>query len=203
MPHHSRQALLFATVVLLWAPGLWAQDQPRQAPKSETVQTQSRPAASHPGFERLKKLAGEWVPAETAEPTTQPTGDREGAGPSDTSQPICIYKVVSAGSVVQETLFPGTPHEMVTMYYQEGPDLILTHYCAMGNQPRMRAEPPTDASKLEFKFAGGSNINPGKDMHMHDLTLTFVDADRVRAEWTLYRDGQQSGVKTFDLKRKK
>jgi hypothetical protein len=154
--------------------------------------------AGHPGFEKLKKLAGEWVSVdEAAAPTSQP-----GAAKSEAA-PLAVYKVVSAGSVVQETLFPGTPHEMVTMYYQEGPDLVLTHYCAMGNQPRMKAEPPTDAGKLEFKFAGGSNIDPGKDQHMHDLTLTFVDADHIRAEWTLYRDGKQSGVKKFDLQRKK
>jgi hypothetical protein len=169
---------------------LCAQDKPRETPKSEMQVATSQP--THPGFEKMKALAGEWFSADEKDQTKDAA-----------ARPVCIYKVTSAGSVVQETLLPGTPHEMVTMYYQEGPDLVLTHYCALGNQPRMKAAPPTAPDKLEFKFAGGSNIDPGKDAHMHDLTLTFVDADHLRATWTLYQNGQPSKVETFALKRKR
>ncbi len=198
MPRRNRHVLPSAIVALLFTAPLWAQDKPREAPKPEGAAATSQPAPTHPGFEKLKKLAGEWLSAD--EPAEKP--GRKGAAENAASQPICIYKVVSAGSVVQETLFPGTEHEMITMYYQDGPDLVLTHYCALGNQPRMKAEPPTAPDKLEFKFAGGSNIDPAKDAHMHDLTLTFVDGDHLRADWTLYRDGQPGGVTNIALKRK-
>jgi hypothetical protein len=165
------------------------------APAPVSTERPAAPASPHPGWEKLKQLAGEWIAAVDA------------AAEKDTSAdavlPLCIYRVTSAGSVVQETLFPGTPHEMVTMYHLDGPDLVLTHYCALGNQPRMRAEPPGAPNKLVFKFAGGTNIDPAKDGHMHDLTLTFIDADHVRAEWASYAKGRQSGVKTFEMKRKK
>jgi hypothetical protein len=192
MTRYCRYWLLPACTALLLTAGLCAQDKPREAPKSDQPAATTQPAPVHPGLAKLKKLAGEWLSA-----------DEPDKGQSaDAGQPICTYKVTSAGSVVMETLFPGTPHEMVTMYYQEGPDLVLTHYCALGNQPRMKAEPPTSPDKLEFKFAGGSNIDPGKDAHMHELTLTFVDADHLRATWTSYSAGKPSGVKTFELKRK-
>ena len=110
---------------------------------------------------------------------------------------------MSAGSAVQETLFPGTPHEMVTMYHLDGADLVLTHYGALGNQPKMCAEASTDPAKLVFKFVGGTNINPEKDAHMHDLTLTFVAPDHLRAAWTHYDNGKSTGVRTFDMLRKK
>jgi hypothetical protein len=194
---HMRHALLAAVLALLWTGGFCAQDKPHEVRKGEGAVATSQPAQTHPGFEKLKKLAGEWL---SADEPAEPNRDRKEAAET---RPVCIYKVTSAGSVVQETLLPGTPHEMVTMYYQEGPDLVLTHYCALGNQPRMKAEPPTAPDKLEFKFAGGSNINPGKDAHMHDLTLTFVDPDHLRATWTLYQNGQPSKVETFELKRKR
>ncbi|MDD4868213.1 MAG: hypothetical protein PHQ28_14170 [Mycobacterium sp.] len=155
---------------------------------------------TNPGFEKLKQLAGEWVAAD--EPST-PAGEKKNEKKTDAPAPICIYRTVSAGTAVQETLFPGTPHEMVTMYHLDGADLVLTHYCALGNQPKMRAEKSADSSKLVFKFAGGTNIDPEKDAHMHDLTLTFVAPDRLRAEWTHYANGKSTGVKTFEMLRKK
>ncbi|MCK7511304.1 MAG: hypothetical protein MZV70_49445 [Desulfobacterales bacterium] len=51
------------------------------------------------------------------------------------------YRITANGSVVLETLFPGTDHEMLTLYHLDNDRLGLTHYCAMGNQPRMELDP--------------------------------------------------------------
>ncbi len=124
------------------------------------------------------------------------------AQPPDAAATL-VYKVIAAGSAVHEHMFPGTPHEMVTMYHCDGPDLMLTHYCAAGNQPRMKAEKSADPNQLVFHFAGGTNLNPAKDMHMHDVTITFIDAYHIRQEWTHYKDGKLSGTVTIELKRVK
>src|SRR6058998_1207043 len=81
----------------------------------------------HPGLERLKKLAGTWVAA-----------DKDG---KPTDQVVSVVRVTAAGSAVHETLFPGQPHEMVSLYHTDGADLVMTHYCSLGNQPRMKADP--------------------------------------------------------------
>jgi hypothetical protein len=122
-------------------------------------------AAPHPGLERLKKLAGTWVMA-----------DKDG---KPTDQVVSVIKVTAAGSAVHETLFPGQPQEMVSVYYRDGEDLMMTHYCALGNQPRMKADPKSPANQIHFQFAGGSNLDPAKDMHMHEGTLTFIDEDHI------------------------
>jgi hypothetical protein len=132
--------------------------------------------ATHPGLERLKKLAGEWVAA-----------DADG---KPTSQVVSAFKVTAAGSAVQETIFPGTGHEMVTLYHLDGPDLVLTHYCALGNQPHLKADPKAPADQLRFLFAGGSNMNADKDMHMHEGSITFIDDDHILSSWQAYKDGK-------------
>lgn len=162
---------------------------------------QDKPA--NPGFEKLKSLVGEWVEAEQPAAEKGEKGEQTEKAEKKDAQPAVVYRVVAAGSVVQETLFPGTPHEMVTMYYMDGPDLVLTHYCAAHNQPHMKAEKAANDRQLIFKFAGGSNIDPAKDGHMHDLTMTFIDADHIRSEWTYYADGKKGDTKTFELARKK
>ena len=113
------------------------------------------------------------------------------------------YRVTAAGSAVVETLFPGTPHEMVTMYTLDRGTLVLTHYCAMRNQPHMRARPGAAPNEVVFDFAGGANIDPKQDTFMHDARFVFVDADHVRGEWTGWSAGKPTGKTVFDMERKR
>jgi hypothetical protein len=57
----------------------------------------------------------------------------------------------------------------------------MTHYCVLGNQPRMKADPKSPANQIRFEFAGGTNLDPAKDKHMHEGTITFLDDDHI--EW--------------------
>jgi hypothetical protein len=121
----------------------------------------------HPALERLKKLAGTWVAA-----------DKDG---KPTDQVVSVIKVTAGGSAVHETLFPGQPHEMVSIYHLDGNDLVMTHFCMLGNQPRMKADPKSPPNQIHFEFAGGTNLDPAKDKHMHEGTITFIDDDHI--EW--------------------
>lgn len=149
-------------------------------------------AAEHmpPGFKPapalapFRALAGDWVMSEQGRTMT------------------INYRVTGSGTAVVETLFPGTPHEMTTVYTQEGGDLLLTHYCDSGNQPRMRAKTP-GGKVVDFAFDGGANFDPAKDPHMHEVKFTFIGPDAIQAEWTSWADGKPSGTKVFHLTRRK
>src|SRR5689334_2395325 len=64
-------------------------------------------------FERMKSLVGTWK------------------GKTDMGQgPVEItvhYRMLAGGSVLEERVFEGTPNEMVTMYYDQGGKLAMTH----------------------------------------------------------------------------
>ncbi|MDB5312985.1 MAG: hypothetical protein JWO38_7187 [Gemmataceae bacterium] len=133
---------------------------------------------AHPGLERLKKLAGTWVEADKA---GQPT-----------DKVVSVVRVTAAGSAVHETLFPGQPQEMISVYHLDKGDLVMTHYCALGNQPRMKADPASSPNKIRWAFAGGTNLDPAKDMHMHEATVTFVDDDHIEIAGVAWVDGKPS-----------
>ena len=138
-----------------------------------------KPAApTHAGFEKMKSLAGTWVEA-----------DRDG---KPTDKVVSIIKVTAGGSAVTDTIFPDQPQEMVSVYTVEGSDLIMTHYCVLGNQPRMKANPKSPKDSIQFEFTGGTNLNPAKDMHMHAATLKFVDADHIEMGGVAWVDGKPS-----------
>lgn len=148
-------------------------------------------APAHPGLERLKKLAGTWVAA-----------DKDG---KPTDQVVSVVRVTAAGSAVHETLFPGQAMEMVSVYHLDNGELVMTHYCALGNQPRMKADPKSPANQLRFRFAGGTNFDPAKDLHMHEATLTFVDDDHLEVAGVAWVNGKpaEDHCATMKLVRKK
>ena len=140
-------------------------------------------------FERLKSLAGTW----------------EGqAGHGQPGQPATVtYRVASGGSVVEETLFPETPHEMVSMYHLADGALVMTHYCAMANQPRMRLDAKAStADRLVFAFDGGTNFDPARDTHVHSGVLEWK-GDAVHADWAVWTGGKEAAHNVFELRRKK
>ncbi len=66
----------------------------------------------------------------------------------------------------------------------------MTHFCCLGNQPRMKADPTSPPNQIRWKFAGGSNLDPAKDMHMHEGTLTFVDDDHIEFAGVAWVNGK-------------
>ena len=151
------------------------------------AQAEAQPAAS--AFDRLKALAGDWI-------------DLDGAFGMKGKVAV-TYRITGGGSTVIETLFAGAPHEMTTVYHKDGRHVVLTHYCAAGNQPRMRAT-TTDGRTLAFDFDGGTNLDPARDSHMHSARFEFVSADEIRGEWVGWNEGKPSDhVVKFHLVRKK
>lgn len=145
------------------------------------------PVSAPAAYAKLKTLAGEW----------RGTIDKRGEG-----DPIAVnYRVTSSGHAVVETLFPGSEHEMVTVYHLDRDKLVLTHYCAAGNQPQMAMTRKSTSGVLDFDFIGGANIKPRKDGHMHALRLHFIGPDEIKAEWDSFKDGKKVVTKTFFVKR--
>ncbi len=139
-------------------------------------------------LERFKTLAGDWVAAEDGDMVKK--GDL-----------VARYAVTASGSAVVETVFPGSEHEMVTVYHADGPDLVLTHYCTEGNQPRMRAR-GAQGPRFDFTYDGGTHIDPKRDRHMHSASFDLFGADEIRSEWSELAEGKPVFVARMHLVRK-
>jgi hypothetical protein len=155
------------------------------APAPPAAASTKAPSAA---FERFKGLVGEWVAAEDGEMSRK--GDL-----------VARYALTAGGTALVETVFPGSAHEMVTVYHADGDDLVLTHYCVEGNQPRMRARNAT-GPRFDFRFDGGTNIDPRRDRHMHQASLELVGDDEIRSEWTELADASPVLVVKSHLLRK-
>jgi len=113
------------------------------------------------------------------------------------------YELTSGGSAVVERLFVGTPHEMVSIYHPEGKKVVMTHYCMLGNQPKLTLKQASDKT-LFFEMAGVSGIQNKKEPHMHSLKMNFNENKKeMTQEWTLYDQGKQIETTVIKLAKKK
>lgn len=137
-------------------------------------------------FEPLKALAGDWG-MEDENGTTLLTNQ---------------FAVSSSNSVIREVMFPGHPHEMTNLYHMDGPNLVITHYCAAGNQPRMIAREVkyVDGARVyHFKVDSVSNRREGQHGVMDEMILTIGVDGSVRQDWygTDPTTGQRAGPTVF------
>jgi hypothetical protein len=138
------------------------------------------------GFDRLKTLVGDWEATE------------------DNGKPVTSsFRLVSNDTALEETFQSEKDHQMVTLYIPQGSRVALTHYCSMGNQPRMET-PAVSAASDEFVFAftGATNLASPEDTHLHRMVLQLEDADHFIETWTLRGKGHDT-KKTFNFVRKK
>ena len=146
-------------------------------------------------FDQLRTLEGSWASA-----AEQVSGDphEEEAAPESRFD----FSISAGGTVVMETMSAGTPHEMINMYHMDGDDLVLTHYCAGGNQPTMKLDREALAEgKTQFAFTGGTNLDPAVDNHIHSVALSWQEDGSVAADWTSWGGGEENAVMHFVLTR--
>ena len=132
---------------------------------------------------RLKSLAGEWQ-------SIDPKGEHA----------KLEYQIISGGSAVMERFssdtLPSTAGEMITVYYIDRGELVLTHYCIAKNQPHLRATLyDARTGELDFDFVSGDNMPTGDEGHMHSAKMHFIDNNHFSAEWR-YMEGRSVRFKT-------
>ena len=124
-------------------------------------------------FAKLKALAGTWE------------------GTTDKGTARVTYEVISGGNAVVEHETMSKMPEMLTVYYLDGNRLLLTHYCMIGNQPRMEAQAfDPQTGELRFQFLDATNLANANAGHMHNATLHLTDNNHISAEWQFFENGQ-------------
>jgi hypothetical protein len=170
--------ILFAASALLAIPAI---------PARPAVAEPAHPAPATPAaFDQLKALTGTW----------------QAKSPDGKLTMKASYEVYGNGTAVVETLSGMGESAMVTVYYPDGSQGMLTHYCTLGNHPRMRTAGAATGNSLNFTFVDATNMKSQSDAHMDGLKFTFADADHFSQTWVLKKDGKETPL-TFNFERTK
>jgi len=137
-------------------------------------------------FALMKSLAGNWE------------------GKSNMGDVKVSYRLTAGGSALMSEIqseMEGKSEDMISMIHLDGGRVLLTHYCAAGNQPRMQATLSPDGKSVTFDFVDGTNITSSQPGHMQRVIFTFVDENHHTEEWHFAAPGKEM-VQKFDLQRK-
>jgi hypothetical protein len=134
-------------------------------------------------FEELKSLNGSWE------------------GKASNGKMVQVdYRVTSNGSALMSEI--KGDEDMISMFNLDGERLLITHYCAVGNQPRMVASTSPDGKTIAFDFLDATNLASPDAGHMNRLIVSMPDANHHTEEW-IYNDHGKEMKEFFDLRRKK
>jgi len=139
-----------------------------------SVRTTAAPSSGAEAFEKLKSLVGHWEMDKT-----------------NMNKATLDLELTSGGTAVLEKIHmaeDGKPVEMTTLYYLDGSDVKLTHFCMAGNQPTMRGTYSPETKTLTFELVSISNLKSANEGHMHHATYTFIDSDHFKTTWTFRKD---------------
>lgn len=133
-------------------------------------------------FTVLKSMPGTW----------------EGTSPEGSL--TVTFKVTAGGSAVMSEMLG--KEDMISMFHMDGADrLLMTHYCAVGNQPRMLASVSPDGKIFTFTYFDATNLATPDAGHMQRMILTLLDDNHHTEEWVFTDHGKEHKA-VFDLHRK-
>jgi len=141
-------------------------------------------------FNLIKALVGDWQ------------GSYEWIGKNRKGPMNARYYLTGNGTaVVEDLIMDGNPN-MTTVYHLDGADLRATHYCAAGNQPRLKATSTEDDNKVvKFHMVDITNMPTPEAGHVRDLELRLTSASQITILFTFVGSGKES-VERIELARK-
>jgi hypothetical protein len=135
-------------------------------------------------LDRFKSMVGTW----------------QGKSPTGETSEVA-YRLAAGGTAVMADMHMAG-EDMMSMYYVNGDDLLMTHFCPTNNQPRMKAVISSDLNTVSFDFMDATNLRGPNAGHMHRAVFLFSDADHYTEEWT-WKQAEKNSTMHFEMQRKK
>ena len=126
---------------------------------------------------RLKTLAGTWQRVDPASPAARSFR--------------ITYQLISADSALVEVFGDPAKQPTQTVFHLDGDHVLATHYCAQGNQPRLRLRADATPDRLVFEFLDATNLRSPADSHLVRLIFRWLDGGRLSREEVYLTNGKE------------
>ena len=124
-------------------------------------------------FATLQTLSGEWE------------------GKTEAGRALKVsYRLTANNTVLVETWTLGPTRESLTLYHMDNESLIATHYCPVGNQPRLRLKKGGSASLFVFEFVSATNLPKPEAAHQHRFEIELLQPNSFARSETYLENGK-------------
>ena len=193
-----KSRIAFSALFVLIAATAFAQSEAQKLVAQPDAQKSSvAPVLSEAqkSFATVKSLAGEWEGPVTVAEMPETSGGKMHLSMRVTSRGnVLVHEFQEAGTPLDATKYD----HPVTMFYVDGDQFTLIHYCDAGNRPRMTGKMSPDGKTVEFEL---KDISGSTEMHMHHSVFTIIDANHHTEDWTFMMKDKPIHAH-FDLTRK-
>jgi hypothetical protein len=87
------------------------------------------------------------------------------------------YAVGSNGTIVTEQF-----GKELSVFYRDGDNLMMTHFCNRGNQPRLKLKSGGPGGRYEFDMFDISNLKDALDPHVQKIIYEILDSTHMNLE---------------------
>jgi hypothetical protein len=138
-----------------------------------TVASAADQITARAAFTQLQTLVGEWE------------------GKTEAGRALKVsYRLTAAGTVLIETWTLGPQRESLTLYHMDNDSLIATHYCPLGNQPRLRFKEGGNPSLFIFEFVSATNLPKPEAAHQHRFEMEILQPNSFARSETYLENGR-------------
>jgi hypothetical protein len=151
-----------------------------------TFSAHSEQTGNSTSLDGLKRLVGDWT-----------------ATDADGKPFSASFRLISNNTALEETVNSAQDTQMVSIYNADGPRVAMTHFCSIGNQPRL--ETPSERpnpNEFVFSFTGATNLASPNAQHMHGMVITLEGPDHFTEAWAIRVNGKDT-IREFHYTRKK
>lgn len=111
------------------------------------------------------------------------------------------YRLMAGNTALVETFGTTSAQPTLTVYHVDGPHLMLTHYCAQGNQPRLRLMPAPTGKRYRFRFRDATNLVDPATPYLSALDVKILDTDHFEQTATYVSGAGPADVDTLHFVR--
>jgi len=133
-------------------------------------------------FQKLSALVGTWKRKD-----------------SDGSKFQIQFELTANDTVLMERWMRKEKTHSLTVYHLDQSNLLATHYCPQGNQPRLKMAANTKSSTIKFEFMDATNLTTDQN-HQHSLSFDLSDGNLIIRGET-YKSGTGADTTTLSLER--
>jgi hypothetical protein len=105
------------------------------------------------------------------------------------------YESGSKGSIVTEKF-----GKELSVFYRDGQNLLMTHFCNAGNQPRLRLRENTQPGVFEFQMFDITNLQSADADHVERVIYRIVDDKTINLE-IVWKNGKSEESEKYTLTR--
>lgn len=149
-----------------------------------SVSADSGQGEAQRAFEQMKSLVGQWR--------------RENAPESKLG---IEFKLLANDSVLVETWSSAGEPYSLTIYHLDKDDLVATHYCPQGNQPRLKLVKGQAGAVLRFKFWDATNLPDISKSHQTALSFELTEGASLLRRGETYTEAGVGDASELLLKK--